>query len=167
MKYTKVTEKNFEEFTNKHVSRNGGDLRLIDIEMPTNEKKFKQITKALYGVQLGVDCMAYPLGSFSNYKYACKYEITGIEQQEYSQNPIMKLWEKKYSQYDGLKPLLNSCFGVLFCGGVATYHYGQTKCDKGTWERVKNWDNNNQIKVLKNLIDQRQSLNEIFDGRSL
>jgi len=109
--------------------------------------------------------LAYLEGSFTNrdgFTHSCKYQIIGTTQNEYAKNPIMKLWDKKYGQYDGLNVLLNTCFGKLSCGGVATYHYGQTKCDKATWERVKNWDENNDLKNFKAMKEQHNSLVEIF-----
>lgn len=164
MKYEKVTKENFEAFTDKYVSKEWRK-RFIGLDMPKNENEFKQFTEAIYGVELGVDCLAYPKGSFTNrdgFEYKCKYEITGMTQDEYAKNPIMKLWDKKYGQYDGLKVLLDTCFGELICGGVATYHYGQTRCDKETWDRVKAWDDNNDGKLLKSAIEQHNSLVEIF-----
>lgn len=156
MREIKVTKKNFEAFTEKYVSKGYRKL-FIGIGMPKNEKEFKLFTKNIYGVELGVNCIAYPKGSFTNsggYEYNCKYEITGMTESEYSKNPIMKLWNDKYGQYDGLRVLLNSCFGELSCGGVATYHYGQTKCDKQTWDRINGWDGNNYGKLLKHAEEQ-------------
>lgn len=163
MKYQKVTAENFEAFTEKHVSK-GWEKRFIGIEMPKNEDEFKEFTKQIYGVELGVDCLAYPIGSFGDddkRKYSCKYQITGMKQDDYSQTEIMKLWNKKYGQYDGLTVLLDTCFGDLSCGGVATYHYGQTNADKEIWDRVKAWGNN-ESKLLKNAKEQHDSLVEIF-----
>lgn len=162
MKKKKITKSNFEAFTKKYVLSKGGDDFFVGLDMPKNEGEFKEFTKNIYGVELGVDCLAYPKGSFSGNDYSCKYKITGMEESKYSQNPIMQLWNKKYGQYDGLKVLLNTCFGVLSCGGVATYHYGQTICDKKTWERIRDWDGDNNNKVIKSYIEQEQSLAEIF-----
>mgnify|MGYP000327236496 CR=1 FL=1 len=103
--------------------------------MPKNEAEFREFTKNIYGVELSVDCLAYPKGALGD-GYSCKYEIQGIEESEYCKKGLMPLWNDKYGQYDGLKVFLNSCFGELSCGGVATYHYGQTNCDKETWLRV-------------------------------
>jgi len=161
MKYQKITKDNFEEFTKKYVSGRW-DKIFVGLEMPNNLKEFKQFTKAIYGVSLEVECMAYPMGSFSNYEYSCKYKIIGKSESEYSKNPIMQLWNKKYGQYGGLKVFLNTCFGRLFCGGVSNTHYGQTECDKETWERVKNWDSENGIKNIKASIETHNSLVDIF-----
>lgn len=164
MKYPKITKENFEEFTKKYV-KGSYEPRFIGIEIPKNLNEFKQFTKAIYGIELEVECLAYPEGLFTKrdgFTHSCKYQIIGTTQDEYAKNPIMKLWDKKYGQYDGLKVLLNTCFGELSCGGVATYHYGQTKCDKATWERVKNWDENNDLKNIKAMKYQHDSLVEIF-----
>jgi len=160
MKYQKVTKETFNEFIKNHV--NGGwNPTFKNLEMPKNEAEFKEFTKNIYGVELSVDCLAYPKHTL-NEEYSCQYEIKGMEESEYSKKGIIPLWDKEYGQYDGLKVLLNSCFGGLSCGGVATYHYGQTECSKETWLRVKNWDDNNQMKVYKSAMEQTQSLNEIF-----
>ena len=150
MKYVKVTAENFEEVSSK------------PIKPPKNNKEFREATKNLYGVELDVECLAYPIDSFGNGSgYACKYKILG-DQNEYSKGEIYKLWEKKFSQYDGLKKLLDVTFGRLSCGGVARSHYGQTRCDKKTWDRVKKWDKNNESKFIKNSIEQHNSLVDIF-----
>lgn len=145
MIYPKITKKNFEDFTEKHVQR-GREPRFIGIEIPKNLNQFKEFTKAIYGIELEVECSAYPEGTFGafnnmyQFTHFCKYKIIGKTHDVYSKKTIMKLWDKKYGQYQGLIVLLNTCFGELMCGGVAQYHYGQTRCDKATWERVKNWD---------------------------
>jgi len=156
--YPKITTKNFHSFIKDNVKKG----RLEGIKIPSNLKEFKQATKNLYGVELSVSCMAYPLGSFHKYDYSCRYEIEGLSQEGYSKGDIYKLWEKEFSQYKGLKILLSSCFGELFCGGVGAYHYGQTKCDKDTWERVSNWDSKNDKKVLIANKKQDDSLKDIF-----
>ena len=158
MKYPKITKENFEKMFNK-LMVNGK----LNVEPPSNDKEFGEATKNLYGVRLSVDCMAYGLGSFSNYQYACKYEVKEKES-DYSKVAVYKLWEEKLSQYDGLKALLDLTFGELFCGGVASSHYGQTSCDKETWERVKSWNGEkaNQLKGLKSAVEQHQSLVDIF-----
>jgi len=153
-----VTKENFEQFVDKYVS----NRKFVGLKMPKNEKEFKLFTKLIYGIELNVECLAYPTGSFKNHEYNCKYQITGLTHSEYSKNEIMKLWDKKFGQYDGLKVLLNTCFGELICGGVATYHYGQTKCDKKTWNRIKNWSTDNGLKVLKSQIQQTNSIVDIF-----
>lgn len=162
MKYQKLTKETFNDFVEKHVV-SGWNPTFKNIEMPKNETEFKEFTKNIYGVELSVDCLAYPKGTLGD-GYSCKYEIQGMEESEYCKKGLMPLWNDKYGKYDGLKVLLNSCFGKLYFGGVATHHYGQTKCDKGTWLRVKSWDDNNQGKVFKSAIEQIQSLNEILGG---
>jgi hypothetical protein len=162
MKYPIITKENFQEFIEKHVVRKYGKETLTGIEMPKNQEEFKEITKALYGIELDVECLAYQKNTFSRSEYSCKYEIVGTDHDEYSKNPIYKLWDKEFSQYDGLKVLLNTCFGELICGGVAGTHYGQTRCDEETWERVKNWDSNNDTKLLINALEQDRAMKEIF-----
>ena len=157
----KITKENFDKFIKDHTKGYGSNAFLKNIELPKNLKEFKEITKLLYGVKLSVDCRAYPEGSFSNYKYSCQYKIKE-NQNDYSKGEIYQLWDEKFSQYDGLKVLLNSVFGELFCDGVAGRHYGQTKCDKKTWDRIKNWDSNNDLKNLAGQVEQHNSLVEIF-----
>lgn len=152
-KYPKITVDNFEEMYLKLIDKKNWDYYTLKIEAPKNLQDFKEATKNIYGVELSVNCLAYPVGSFGKDKYCCKYEICEKED-EYSKGEIYKLWENKLSQYDGLKPLLNLTFGRTFCGGVARSHYGQTECDKKTWERIRNWDNNNDAKVIQKGIEQ-------------
>lgn len=158
MKYPKITKENFEEMINKIVV----DGKLT-VEPPKNDREFGEATKNLYGVRLHVDCMAYGLGSFNNHEFACKYEIKEYED-DYKKGEIYRLWEKKFSQYDGLKPLLKITFGETFCGGVSSHHYAQTYCDKETWERVRNWNGEsaNKQKRLKAAVEQHKSLVDIF-----
>lgn len=158
----KVTKENFNEFIKKHTTRKSFDYFLKGIKLPNNNEEFNKITEELYGVRLNVSCLAYPINSFGKESgYSCKYEI--VEKQDnYCKGSIYKLWDEHFGQYDGLKVLLNSCFGVLSCGGVAGSHYGQTKCDKKTWERIKNWDSNNDNKIIENQIEQHNSLVDIF-----
>ena len=160
MEYQKLTKETFNDFVERHVEGSWKPT-FKNLEMPKNEAEFKEFTKNIYGVELSVDCLAYPKGVLDD-GYSCKYKIQGMKEIEYCKKGLMPLWNDKYGQYDGLKVFLNSCFGELSCGGVATYHYGQTNCDKETWLRVKNWDDNNQAKVFKSSMEQRQSLNEIF-----
>ena len=155
----KITKENFDKVVSNivirdriynHSWKSWDNFNSLNIKAPTNNKEFGIITKNLYGVKLSVDCLAYSLFPFGkNHKYGCKYEIREL-QNDYSKGEIYQLWEKKFSQYDGLKILLNLTFGVLTCGGVAEHHYGQTRCNKKTWERIKNWDNTpNEIKIIK------------------
>ena len=155
METINVNQSNFSEFVDKYV-KNG---IFCNLKLPTNENEFKEFTKNIYGIELGVKCIAYP---FNGKEYKCEYSIQGVTESEYSKNKIYKLWDKKFSQYDGLKVLLNSVFGELYCGGVATYHYGQCRCSKEQWEIVLKWDGNNENKYVDSLIEQHNALCEIF-----
>ena len=167
IKYPIITKENFEEVVNKlFVERriwneswdNWDYYDSLRLEPPKNLKEFREATKNLYGVELKVDCLAYPLNSFGdNHNYACKYQIRE-NQDEYSKGKVFQLWEKRFGEYDGLKLLLNLTFGNLFCGGVAGHHYGQTRCSEKTWRRIKNWDKNNKAKVFQAALKQRQEL---------
>lgn len=149
-KYPIVTKENF-----KKVSAQ-------PIKPPKNDKEFREATKNLYGIELSVSCFAYPVCAFGeNHKYACNYKINE-SQDDYSKGEIYQLWDKKFSQYNGLKVLLDATFGKLSCGGVAGSHYGQTRCDKKTWDRVRKWDSNNDRKNFQNSVEQHNSLVEIF-----
>jgi len=174
-KYPKITKENFEKIVPTLIKeakvynyswKNWDTFQILNISAPTNDKEFGEVTKKLYGIKLSVDCLAYPIGAFGEKReYACKYEIRE-SQNDYSKGKIYQLWEKKFSQYDGLKPLLNLTFGRLSCGGVAGSHYGQTNCDKKTWERVKNWNGKemNDVKTLIAARKQHESMKEIFGG---
>ena len=128
-----VSKENFKDFIKKHV-KNG---LFINIDLPKNNKEFFEFTKNIYGIGLYCDVNVYG----DNKKYYCSYQIFGTIEDVYCKNKVYKLWEKKFSQYDGLKVLLNSLFGELYCGGVATYHYGQTRPSKKQFENIKNWNN--------------------------
>lgn len=158
METIKVNKSNFSDFVNKYVE-NG---IFHNLELPKNENDFKEFTNNVYGIELGVNCIAYP---YNGKEYECEYKITGITEYEYSKNSIYKLWDKKFSQYEGLRVLLNSVFGELYCGGVSTYHYGQCRCTKEQWEVVLNWDKNNESKYVEKLIEQHNQFCEIF-GRN-
>ena len=155
----KVIKENFDEFVSKHTTGNY-KAKLKGIKLAKNLEEFRQITKDLYGVKLSVDCLAYPQGAFGSKEYACQYKIRE-KQNDYSKGEIYRLWDKKFGQYDGLSVLLDSIFGKLNCGGVAGSHYGQTRCDKKTWERIKNWDKKNDSKLAKASIEQAKSLKDI------
>lgn len=155
MKSIKVTKQNFNQFVSNHVKN---DL-FINLDLPKNELQFKEFTKNIYGVELGISCIAYP---FNGKDYKCEYRITGMKETDYSKNQIYKLWEKRFSQYDGLKVLLNSVFGELYCGGVASVHYGQSRCSKEQWDIIMKWDNKNDEKYVEKLVEQHNVLFDIF-----
>ena len=155
-KIEKVTKENFKEFVNKYVH----NRLFVGIDLPKNNDEFKEFTKKVYDVELSVYCIAYPT---SGNNYQCEYKIQGMDEDEYSKNKTYKLWEKHFGQYDGLKVLLNSIFGEIYCGGVAQYHYGQCRCSKEQWEVIKNWDHkNNTEKYFNMLIDQHNEMCDIF-----
>ena len=154
-KIEEITKENFKEFVNKYVQ----NRLFVGIDLPKNNDEFKEFTKKVYGVELSVHCVAYPT---SGIEYKCEYTIQGIDEDTYSKNKIYKLWEKEFSQYDGLKVLLDSVFGKIYCGGVAKYHYGQCRCTKEQWEIIKNWDNNNTEKYLNRLVEQHNEMCDIF-----
>lgn len=153
--YPKITVENFEDMYPKLIDKKDWDCIKLKIKPPKNLRDFREATRNIYGVELSVDCLAYPEGSFGDSygKYNCQFEVCEREE-EYKGGEIYKLWEDKLSQYDGLRPLLNTTFGRTFCGGVARSHYGQTECDKKTWERIRDWDNSNDVKVMQKSIEQ-------------
>lgn len=157
-----LTKESFEDFVKDHVQLIKSDeYHFTGLQKPQCSEEFKDFTKNIYGVELDVDCFVYPLGAFSNYKYAANYKIKQ-EEGEYSKQGLMPLWNKKFGQYDGLKVLLDWCFGDLFCGGVAYSHYGQTEVPTlADYNRIKNWGNQ-QGNYLKAAIEQHQSVVEIF-----
>ena len=168
-KYPIITKENFKEMVDKlFIETRIWDkswkvwdyYKSLRLEPPKNLKEFRKATKNLYGIKLNVDCLAYPLNAFGDkQKYSCKYQIIENED-KYSKGKIYQLWEKRFGEYEGLQLLLNLTFGEVFCGGVANHHYGQTRCSEKTWRRIKNWDKNNTTKVLKDEVEQRQSLME-------
>lgn len=164
-KYPKITSKNFEKFVKEHViGSHSTSTRFRNIDLPSNEQEFRQFTKNIYGVELSVKCVAHGNGEpDSKGMFYIDYEIQGMDESEYSKNPIYKLWDRKFGQYDGLKVLLNSLFGSIRCGGVARYHYAQASTsDKSVWERITNWDNRNAEKQIEKAIEQHDSLVDIF-----
>jgi len=96
MKYQKLTKETFNDFVEKHVE-GGWNPTFKNLEMPKNEVEFKEFTKNIYGVELSVDCLAYPKGALGD-GYSCKYQIQGMEQSEYCKKGLMPLWDDKYGQ---------------------------------------------------------------------
>ena len=120
MTYPVVTKENFEEITKKHV-RNAGVFRsayLKGLPVPKTRQEFFEMTQNMYGVGLGVTGRVYGKGG--------SYKIEA-DQSKYAREEIAALWDKKYSQYDGLKAFLCFTFNSVTCGGVAGSHYGQFK----------------------------------------
>lgn len=119
-KYPIVTKENFEEITNKHVVFGGpfGTGYLKNLPVPKTREEFFEMTRNMYGVGLGVSGRVYGGGG--------SYRIEA-DQSKYAREEIPALWDKKYSQYDGLKPFLCFTFNRVTCGGVAGSHYGQFK----------------------------------------
>jgi len=107
-KYPKFTVENFDEMIGRYYR--GGKLR---VPIPKTRQEFFDMTKSMYGVGLGVS----NYGIFS-YKIEARESV-------YAKLPLPRLWDRKFSQYDGLKKLLEIPFNRLSCGGVAYSHYGQ------------------------------------------
>ncbi|MBU0958982.1 MAG: hypothetical protein KKB31_03475 [Nanoarchaeota archaeon] len=154
-----INEKNFDEFVDKIVEvenipfMNAKDIHW-KIPLPKTNEEFKKFTKKYYGVELSVEVIVWDDG--------VSYKIRE-SQNEYCKNELYSLWDKKFTQYDGLKVLLKSLFGDLSCGGVATSHYGQTKLDKSKREELVNWDGvDNEFKKEIANRQQQKDLQEIF-----
>lgn len=162
-----LDESSFEAFINKHTKQiKYGEYHFVGIQKPRNSTEFREITKRLYGVELDVSCYVYPVYSFSTCEYSANYKVLGTVS-VYAREGIMPLWEKRFGQYDGLKVLLDWCFGDVFCGGVAGAHYGQTKVPtKKDYVRVQNWGNQ-KANYTKAVVDQHNSLVEIFGHNPL
>lgn len=129
-KYPKITPQNFKEITDKLVSTRymrpkwwtyHEECHFIKVPFPETRQDFFDMTKTMFWVWLWVTWSIH------------NYEIDGIED-VYSELPIPKLWDKKYSQYDGLKVFLEYVFWPLSCGGVARSHYWNYKI---RWYRHK------------------------------
>lgn len=147
-----LTVENFDNNINKVV-------KYIQKYPPKNNDEFKDYTKKFYGVELNCNVTVYP----DNSSMGVKYEV--VEQEDdYSEGELYKLWEKKFGQYDGLKVLLNATFGELCCGGVANHHYGQTEhISNEKKEILRQWDCfDNNLKLLKDAINQRKEIEDIF-----
>lgn len=110
--YPIITAENFERMTDTLVAyRKGYRGRALKVRKPRTRQEFYDMTKAMYGVGLGVT------GRVGFYQIEAAESI-------YARLPIGALWDKKYSQYDGLKVLLEVAFGKLSTGAVAHSHYG-------------------------------------------
>lgn len=110
--YPIITAENFEPMVSTLVAyRKGYRGRALKVRKPRTRQEFYDMTKAMYGVGLGVT------GRIGFYQIEADQSI-------YAYLPIPKLWDKKFSQYDGLKVLLEAAFGKLGTGGVASSHYG-------------------------------------------
>ncbi len=158
-----MDKKEFETFVNKIVevkdnyptmrSYLGGDINW-KVPLPKTNKEFKVFTKKYYGVELNIDVVV--VGEGITYKIK-------ESQSEYSQGELMKLWNDKFGQYDGLKILLKALFGELTCGGVAGSHYGQTKLEVEKRILLLNWDGvDNRLKIVKKMKEQDKDLKDIF-----
>lgn len=128
MKYPIVTKANFEDMTSQFAYKKGYDVRLLKVRKPRTRQEFYELTKAMYGVGLGVT------GHTNGHSGSYRIEANQIV---YAHLDIPSLWDKKYSQYVGLKFFLDTCFGPLTCGGVAGTHYGQFKCGHRDGLRLK------------------------------
>lgn len=112
MNYPIITKENFDEITDKILFRKNCGVYVLRVSVPRTRKDFFDMTKNMYGVGLGV------IGDIG------RYRIDAIED-IYSELEIPKLWDKKYGQYNGLKPFLAHTFNSVSCGGVSNSHYGQ------------------------------------------
>ena len=155
-----INEKNFDEFVNKIVevesTSSSLDAEGINwkIPLPKTNEEFKKFTKKYFGVELNADVVVWNDG--------IQYKIKESHN-ECCKNELYALWDKKFTQYDGLKVLLKALFGNLRCGGVAGSHYGQTKLDKSKREELINWDEiENSVKIQLKLEEQKKDLQEIF-----
>ena len=112
--YPIITEENFEEMTNRYIVKVGYDRFRMRVKQPRTRDEFYEMTKSMFGTGL----------SFNGSAWSPSYEI---EQKEdvYSETPLGKLYDEKYSQYDGLRPFLQWTFAEIHYGGVAGSHYGQ------------------------------------------
>ena len=147
-----LTVENFDENIDKVV-------KYIQKHPPKNNDEFRDYTKRFYGVELNCNVMVYP----DDDRLGVQYKVVEYEH-DYCQGELYQLWEDKFGQYDGLKVLLNACFGELYCGGVASHHYGQTEpISNKRREILRHWDNeDNDLKMVKSALEQRKALVDIF-----
>lgn len=132
-KYPIITEDNFEAMIKKLVVkrkfRSKKDKYIVKdfvlkVRSPKTRNEFYEMTKNMYGSGLTFSATTW------------RYEI--IERQsDYDHTPLGKLWNKKYTSYDGLKVFLNTTFGDLQTGGVAGFHYGSYKMVIGGYRAKK------------------------------
>jgi hypothetical protein len=111
--YPVFTEENFEDMYHKYVRQSYKKGKYIKVKKPCDREEFAALTEAMYGKPLG-------LRKASLYGY----EVEEPDD-EYRSWPVMRLWEKKCGQYDGVKVALNTTFGRITCGGTARSAYGQ------------------------------------------
>jgi hypothetical protein len=155
-----MDKKEFEELI-KYIVEVKGNLRFLTpdkvkwkVKLPKNNEEFKKFTKKYYGVELNAKVIVY--------KESVRYKILEAHN-DCMKNELYKAWEDKFGSYDGLTILLNSLFGELSCGGVATSHYGDTHLSKDKCERLLKWDNeDNETKKVKEYRSQSKDLKEIF-----
>lgn len=147
-----LTVENFDSNIDKVV-------KYIQKHPPKNNDEFKDYTRRFYGVELNCKVTVYP----DNSSMGIQYEVVEYEH-DYCQGELYQLWEDKFGQYDGLKVLLNACFGELCCGGVASHHYGQTEpLSNGKREILRHWDVfDNDLKLLQSALEQRKAIEDIF-----
>lgn len=115
-KYPVFTEENFEHMFQKYVHFKKGYGRCMKVRKPRNNVEFAEMTKGMYGKPL------HMLRASIGY-----YEVKEDHRGGYADYPLMKLWEQKCGQYDGVKVALNTAFGALGTGGTARTAYGSYK----------------------------------------
>lgn len=136
---TIVSKENFNQFSNK-ICKKDTDWKYIIKKkyLPKNKEEFEKVTKNWFWVKLSF----LKLSRNSYYSWegiSIKIEIKEKED-DYSENEIYKLWEKKYSQYEWLRVLLDWIFWKLYCWWVAGSHY---------WQFIQK---NNYSKIIENFI---------------
>lgn len=132
--------------------------RYIKVNPPRCNDEFRIYTRLLYGVELNCKCHIY-YPSLTDLIYSSEIKAKGdycIKEKEddYRKIELYRCWERKFGWYDGLKELLNSTFGPLYCGGVASSHYGQFQnISREKAEYLQHWDRplDDMHKLLKEI----------------
>ena len=113
MVYPVFTEENFEKMFARYVGFKQGYGLRMKVRKPRNQSEFAEMTEGMFGKPL------HMLTASTSF-----YEVKEDHRGGYADYPLMKLWEKKCGQYDGVKVALNTTFGQLRTGGTARTAYG-------------------------------------------
>lgn len=116
--YPIFTEENFDKMFKQYVAHKRGYGRRMLVRKPRNAEDFANMTEGMYGKPLHMRIA-------NTYRYEVEEDHRGDD--GYAEFPLMRLWNLKVGQYEGIKIALNTTFGELGTGGTARTAYGSYK----------------------------------------
>lgn len=146
--YPKCTEATFEEYITEYVCGFGNKRILknqainysdcyINLPAPATKEECSDLAQALFGVPIDFSkttrynknphidkTHGYQIHSGPNDLIVTGFYEVSQRYDDLCKIPLYKMWNKKFGQYDGIKPYLNTVFGKLGTGGTARASYG-------------------------------------------